>query len=98
MNDTPLVSFIIASYNYERFIPVTIKSILEQSVQDFEIVVIDDASTDGSPAVIRSFSDQRIRFYINQTNLGPSSTYNRGAALARGKYITYLDADRKSVV
>src|SRR2546422_8793900 len=93
VNETPLVSFIVASYNYERFISVTIKSILDQSVQDFEIVVVDDASTDGSPAVIRSFSDERIRFYVNETNLGPGSTYNKAAALARGKYITYLDAD-----
>jgi GT2 family glycosyltransferase len=92
-NERPLVSFIVASYNYERFIGTTLSSILAQTVPDFEIVVIDDCSQDGSLAVIRSFDDPRIKLHINEQNIGLIRTYNKAVTLARGDYINYVDAD-----
>jgi glycosyltransferase involved in cell wall biosynthesis len=93
MEKTPLVSFIIPSYNYERFIGQAIQSILRQTVQDFEIVVVDDASRDSSCSVVNSFCDHRIRLFVNETNMGRTRTYNRGFQLSGGEYINYLDAD-----
>ena len=93
MTGTPIVSIIVASYNYEAFIGAAIQSIIEQTVSDIEILVIDDASTDRSMQVISGFSDPRIKLYVNETNMGSSFTYNRGASLAKGEYIAYLDSD-----
>ena len=93
MSGTPIVSIIVASYNYETFIGAAIQSIIEQTVSDIEILVIDDASTDRSRQVISGFSDPRIKLYVNETNMGASLTYNRGASLAKGEYIAYLDSD-----
>src|SRR4051812_16976309 len=89
----PLVSFVIASYNYERFIGKAIQSILQQTVQDFEIIVVDDVSSDASRNVVQGFGDSRIRLYVNDHNMGPVLTYNRAVSLAKGEYISYLDAD-----
>ena len=91
--ERPLVSFIVASYNYARFIGRTLGSILSQTEQNLEIVVVDDASSDDSLDVIRSFDDPRIRLYTNETNLGLVRTYNRGLSLANGEYVTYVDSD-----
>jgi glycosyltransferase involved in cell wall biosynthesis len=93
VDSTPLVSYIVASYNYEKFIGKTIRSILDQTMDDLEIVVIDDESSDLSRDVVRSFDDSRIRFYVNDRNMGPAWTYNRGTGLARGTYVTCLDSD-----
>jgi hypothetical protein len=92
-NQRPLVSFIVASYNYERYVGTTLSSILAQTVPDFEVIVVDDCSQDGSLAVIRSFDDPRIKLHINDRNIGLIRTYNKAVALARGDYINYVDAD-----
>ena len=92
-SDRPLVSFIIASHNYQQFIGTTLRSILEQTVQDFEIIVVDDASTDASVDVVRSFRDPRIHLHVNDRNIGIAPTYNKGVGLANGQYITWIDAD-----
>ena len=89
----PLVSFIVASYNYARYVGTTLASILSQTISDFEVIVIDDASTDNSLDVIQSFHDSRIRLIANETNSGIVATYNKGLSLARGEYITFVDAD-----
>ena len=89
----PLISFVVASYNYERYIGTALRSILDQTVGDFEVVVVDDASTDGSRDVVRSFDDPRITLHVNERNVGQIPTYNRGVSLARGEYICYLDSD-----
>lgn len=89
----PLVSFVIASYNYGRHIGRTLQSILDQTEQDFEIIVVDDGSTDNSLDVIRSFGDPRVRLHVNDSNLGSVLTYNRGTSLAKGDFITYVDSD-----
>jgi GT2 family glycosyltransferase len=92
-NERPLVSFIVASYNYEQFVGTTLSSILAQTMPDFEVIVIDDCSQDGSLAVIRSFEDPRIKLHINEQNIGLIRTYNKAVTLARGDYINYVDAD-----
>ena len=89
----PTVSFVIASHNYARFIGKTLKSILDQTVQDFEIIVVDDASSDGSCDVIRSIADPRIHLYMNDKNEGVASTYSKGISLATGRYINWLASD-----
>ncbi len=89
----PLISVVVASYNYDDYIEQTLKSILDQTEGHFEIIVVDDASTDRSREVIESFTDRRISLYVNNRNLGSSPSYNRGAVQAKGDYITYIDAD-----
>ena len=94
MSDTPLLSYIVLSYNYEHYIDQTIRSILRQTVQDFEIVVVDDCSKDNSVEVVKSFRDPRIRVLCNEKNLGGAGSYNRAVFLAaRGEWLVNLDAD-----
>lgn len=89
----PLVSFVILSYNYEDHIRQTLRSVLEQTFTDFEVVVVDDASRDKSLESIRSFDDPRIRLIVNAQNIGGSASFNRGVEAARGEWIVNLDAD-----
>lgn len=94
MTPAPKLSFIVLSYNYADLIGQTIRSILAQTVQDFEIVVVDDASTDASREVVRSFlSDPRIKLLTNERNIGGAASYNRAVEAARGQYLVNLDAD-----
>lgn len=89
----PLLSFIVLSYNYEHYIGTTLRSILAQSVQDFEVVVVDDCSSDGSRDVVRGFDDPRIRLICNERNLGGAGSYNVAMQAARGEWLVNLDAD-----
>jgi glycosyltransferase involved in cell wall biosynthesis len=93
MNNQPLLTFIVLSYNYEQYIDKTIRSILEQTIQDFEIVVVDDFSKDNSVRVVRDFNDPRIRILCNEKNIGGAASYNRAVSSARGKWLVNLDAD-----
>jgi glycosyltransferase involved in cell wall biosynthesis len=93
MTPAPKLSFIVLSYNYADLIGQSIRSILAQTVQDFEIVVVDDASTDGSSDVVRSFADSRIILLINERNVGGAASYNRAVEVAHGEYLVNLDAD-----
>jgi glycosyltransferase involved in cell wall biosynthesis len=86
------VSVIIPAYNAARYLHATIQSVLIQSFTDFEIIVSDDGSTDNTGEVIRSFTDERIR-YIRRLNAGVSSARNSGAEIATGEYLAFLDAD-----
>jgi glycosyltransferase involved in cell wall biosynthesis len=90
---TPLLSFIVLSYNYRDYIQTTLRSILEQTVQDFEVVVVDDCSTDDSREVVQSFTDPRIRLLVNPRNLGGAASYNVAVQAARGEWLVNLDAD-----
>lgn len=92
MNE-PLVSLILLSYNYARFIGDAIRSILAQTYPHWELLVIDDASTDSSVDVIRSFNDPRLRLLRLESNLGASAAYNLAYASCRGQYVGSIDAD-----
>jgi glycosyltransferase involved in cell wall biosynthesis len=88
----PKVSVIIPVYNSERFIKETIESVLNQTCQDFEIIIIDDGSIDKSAEIIKSFTDRRI-LYIYQKNEGVSAARNKGISASKGEYIAFLDHD-----
>ncbi len=85
----------MAVYNGQRFLAETVESILTQTYADFELIVIDDASEDGSAEIIRQYArrDERIRFFQLAQNRGQSSALNRGLAEARGVYIAKMDSD-----
>ncbi|HEV2855791.1 MAG TPA: glycosyltransferase [Thermoanaerobaculia bacterium] len=89
----PFVSLILLSYNYEPYIGDAIQSVLDQTYPHWELIVVDDASTDRSLEVIRSFSDPRIRLLRRKRNAGPSASYNHAYARCRGQYVGSLDAD-----
>ncbi len=89
----PKVSVVIPAYNAIAYLPKTIASALQQSFQDFEIVVVDDGSTDGTCEWVASLADSRIRSAIVQSNGGCASARNRGIRETKGDYIAFLDAD-----
>jgi glycosyltransferase involved in cell wall biosynthesis len=91
----PKVSIIIATYNREAFVIEAIESVKKQTYADWEMVIIDDASTDGTEKVIKTYIDKdtRIHYFKNKQNLGISKTRNRGIDLAKGEYLATLDSD-----
>ncbi len=89
----PTVSVIIPSYNHEKFIAEAIQSILNQTYQDFEIVITDDCSSDNSVKIIKQFTDPRIRLFCNTENQGCSTTTTNCIKQAKGKYIAVLNSD-----
>lgn len=89
----PKVTVAIAVYNGANFIHQTINSVLNQSFQDFEIIVIDDGSIDQTVNIIKSFENERIKLFENKTNKGLIYTRNKYLQLANGEYIAILDAD-----
>lgn len=93
MVENPTVSVIIPTYNRANLIGKAIKSVLNQTYQDFEIIVIDDGSTDNTEDVIRSFPDKRVKYIKKYKNKGISVARNIGIKVARGKYIALLDSD-----
>lgn len=87
-----MISVIIPLYNKEYSVANAIKSVLNQSFRDFELIVVNDGSTDSSIEVVQGFSNKRIRL-ISQPNTGVSAARNRGVYEAKGEYVTFLDAD-----
>lgn len=92
-SSTPLVSVCIPVYNCERYIGEAIQSVLGQTFQDFEIVVVDNASTDRTLDAVRAIDDSRVRILANASNLGPCINWNRSIEESRGTYIKMLGAD-----
>lgn len=92
-DQVPKISVCIPAFNCGRYLQQAIDSVLRQSRQDFEIIVYDDASTDDTPQVVATVPDHRVRYFRNSRNLGVAATRNNCLAVARGKYIAWLDAD-----
>ncbi len=88
----PKVSVAIPTYNYARFLGEAIQSVLDQTFEDFELIIVDDGSTDSTREVVMSFKDGRIK-YIYQKNRGVSAARNTGITASVGEYVAFLDAD-----
>jgi glycosyltransferase involved in cell wall biosynthesis len=88
----PRVTVVIAAYNAEKFIRETLESVAAQSLQNIEIIVVDDGSTDGTAKILRAFADRRL-IVLRQDNRGVSAARNAGLAVARAPHIFFLDAD-----
>lgn len=89
---SPLISVVIPAYNHEKFIGAAIESVLNQTVADFELIIVDDGSTDNTAQVIKSYSDSRITYY-HQENQDAFNTINRGMSMAKGEYVSILNSD-----
>lgn len=90
---TPLISVIMPVYNTAPFLKEAIESVLNQTEQDFEFIIINDASTDNSIEVIEQFTDPRIRLIHNEKNLGVTFSLNKLIRVSTGKYIARMDGD-----
>ena len=88
----PKVSVILPVYNSKDYIRKAIESVLNQSFTDFELIIVNDGSTDDTLSIINSFTDNRI-ILINQDNLGPGAARNNALKIVKGDYVMFLDAD-----
>ncbi|MEM7698724.1 MAG: glycosyltransferase family A protein [Verrucomicrobiota bacterium] len=93
MTPPPLVSIVTPLHNKVEFFAETARSVFEQTIGDFEWIVVDDASTDGSAELLEKLGDPRLRKQFEETNRGPCSARNIGLALAEGEWVLFLDAD-----
>lgn len=91
MND--LVSIIMPSYNTGKFIAESIKSVLLQTYTNWELVIVDDCSTDNTDKIVADFNDNRIKYFKNEKNSGAALTRNRALREAKGEWIAFLDSD-----
>jgi hypothetical protein len=89
----PKVSFVIPCYNLAHYLADCVNSILSQTYDDFEALIMDDCSPDNTPEVAASFKDPRVIYIRNETNLGHIRNYNKGIELSRGKYVWLISAD-----
>ena len=95
MNNTPLVSIIVPVYNAAQFLGKSISSLLRQTYENIEIILVDDGSKDNSLQICKEYSqkDERIRVLAHEKNLGQEATRNDGLAILRGQWVMFLDAD-----
>jgi len=89
----PKVSVIIPTYNRANFLRSAIQSVLNQTFKDFEVIVVDDASTDDTRQIVHEFADDRIRYIAHNENKGGSASRNIGIKSSKGKFIAFLDDD-----
>jgi glycosyltransferase involved in cell wall biosynthesis len=96
-NATPLVSVLMTAYNRELYIADAIQSVMNSTFQDFELIIVDDCSTDRTVEIARSYEvlDNRIKLYINEQNLGDYPNRNKAASFARGQFLISVDSDDK---
>jgi glycosyltransferase involved in cell wall biosynthesis len=92
----PHVTVLMAVYNGEKHLREAIDSVLGQTFDDFEFLIVDDASTDGTAEILRSLADSRMRVIHNKENMGLPKSLNRGLKLARGEYVARMDADDRA--
>lgn len=88
-----LVSIIMPSYNTEKYIKKSIASVIKQTYQNWELIIVDDCSTDNTDDIIKKFDDVRIRYIKNKRNFGAAISRNRALRLAKGRWIAFLDSD-----
>jgi len=89
----PQITVAIPVFNGEDYISLAIQCVLDQTFTDFELLIIDNCSTDNTVSVIKKFSDPRIRLHLNSTNLGMVGNWNKSVELATGEYIKFLSHD-----
>jgi glycosyltransferase involved in cell wall biosynthesis len=87
------ISVLMPVFNAERYLKLAIDSILNQTFQDFEFVIINDGSTDSSEEIILSYNDSRIKYHKNAENIGLIATLNKGIDLCNGRFVARMDAD-----
>jgi len=87
------ISVILTSYNYEKYIKEVINSVLNQTFTDFELIIVDDCSSDNSAEIIKSFNDDRIKFIQNDKNYGLKYSIKKAIQIAQGKWIAFLESD-----
>src|SRR5215510_6516895 len=95
MSESPAVSVVIATFNRAAYLPATIASILNQSFQDFELIVVDDGSTDDTRAVLAAYGSRLQYFY--QSNAGAAAARNLGARHAKAAWLAFQDSDDLSL-
>ena len=93
MTNPPKISVLMPAYNAGKYIRATIDSILAQTEQDFELLIINDGSTDDTEKIVREYDSPKIVYHTNEKNLGIAKTYNRAIQLARGKYLAIAESD-----
>ena len=94
MIDSPSVSVLMTAYNREKYIAEAIESVLASTFEDFELIIVDDASTDRTLEIAdRYTSDPRVQVHVNTENVGDYPNRNQAASFAHGKYLKYLDSD-----
>ena len=95
MSTIPLVSILMTAFNREKFISQAIESVLNQTYSKWELIIVDDSSTDNTVKIVKSYleTDNRIFLYVNKENLGDYPNRNKAATYAKGHFLKYLDAD-----
>jgi glycosyltransferase involved in cell wall biosynthesis len=93
MKSKPYVSVLIPVFNCQGYVLEAINSILKQTFTDFELIVIDDGSTDGTRELLETIHDKRVKIFFNEKNMGQPYSRNKGIEIANGNYIAQLDAD-----
>lgn len=97
MKKNPKVSVLIPTYNYAQFLPEAIESVLNQTFDDFELIIVDNKSEDNTIEIVKNYmkKDKRISLYVNEKNIGMYRNYNQALLYAKGEYIKFLNADDK---
>ena len=91
--DYGLVSIIMPNYNSEKFIKDSVKSVISQTYKNWELIIVDDCSTDSSLNLLEELCDDRIRIFRNKVNSGAAASRNQAIELAQGRWIAFLDSD-----
>lgn len=91
--DSPFFSIIIPTYNRSKFIQTTVESVLNQTFKNFELIIIDNKSTDTTKQIILTFHDTRIKFFENDKNYERCYSRNKGIICSKGQYLLFLDSD-----
>ena len=91
--DFGLVSIVMPNYNSEKYVRATIQSVIAQTYQNWELLFVDDCSTDHSLDIVRAFGDPRIKIFENEKNSGAAVSRNYALRMAQGKWIAFLDSD-----